>query len=152
MFDKVSTDDFLTASSFARAAPLAGRFVYVLLFTWFNIKYDVHSYLALAAQIVALLIAAILLKFNRMQPSTFSLQLAPSDMITQLQTAISNQRVAFYSIWYIISVGVLLPFVLYQQNSNFLFHAYQGEVSIKLDEKRKVSLNLLLKYLFYSKK
>lgn len=131
IFDKVSSDHFLTATSFSHAAPLMGRFINVLLFTVINIEHNVHLYLGLAAQIVALLIAVIFLNFNRIQSSSTSLQRAPQNMITHVQTAISNQHVVFYSIWYIAGFGVFYFFIENEQIHMLIFHNIRNEVSRK---------------------
>lgn len=151
IFDKVSNEHFLNVSALAHAVKLAGRLIYALLtLTLLSyISLSVHMYLALAIQIATLLVAAVLLNFDRTQPSNStnqssrSLQSTTHDMLTQLKCAISNKRVIFWSIWWIFGTGIFHQFMV--SNLEFTirtFHSIQNEVSIHLREE------FLLFYIF----
>lgn len=150
MFDKVSNDQFLAVSALTRTAPLAGHLMNSVVFVTIlrKMDYKIYTYLDLISQIAALVFAAIFLNFNRTQPSSVNLRTAPSDMITQVQTAMSNQSVVFYSIWYIFGYGVMYQIMNSVEESMLNFHVYQTNVSVDSKETNKTSsLNDLVKYL-----
>lgn len=146
IFDKVSKDKFLTVSALTRAAPLAGHMLNALLFSSIlrNINPNIYIYLALLSQIAVLIIAAIFLNFNHAQPSSVSLESAPSDMIQQVQTAFSNQFVVFYSIWYIFGFGIICRIITNLEDFMLEFHSHSNDVSVNLGETNNALLNDLV--------
>lgn len=147
MFEKVSKDNFLTVSALTRAAPLAGHLMNAVLFRIILRKMNpnVYSYLALVSQIAVLVIAAIFLNFKRTQPSSVSLKSAPSDMITQVQTAFSNHLVVFYSIWYIFGFGIInQPIIFSLEDQFFRMQEAANNVSVNSEE----AINALLDHSF----
>lgn len=134
MFEKVSNEHFMTVSSLTRAAPLAGRFINALLSIVLirNISYSTHTYFATAVQITALMVAVILLNFdssNSTNANQFSLQSTSRDMVMQLKSATSNERVLLWSIWYIFAMGVFHEFIVKHETSIHIFHLRNDEVS-----------------------
>lgn len=134
MFDKVSNDHFTTVSSFTRAAPLVGRFLNALLSIVLlrNISYATHTYFAMGAQIAVLVVAVIFLNFDRassINANQFSFQETSHDMLMQLKSATSNERVVFWSIWYIFATGVFYVFIYKEEEVIHSFHLGRHEVS-----------------------
>lgn len=145
MFEKVPKNNFLIVSAFTRAAPLAGHLINALLFQSILRKMspNAYTYMVLVAEIAILMIAVIFLNFKREQPASVSLKSAPSDMITQAQTAFSNNFVVFYSIWYIFGFGIVYQLLISMEDFMFSMHASENNVSA-LKEIVNASLNGLI--------
>lgn len=119
IFDKVPKDHFLTASSLTCAGQLTGRFIKVLIYICATAISDVlFRYLFLVAHIVALLIAAIFLNFSRTQSSR-----------STSRNIKLNQHAIFYSIWYIVSFGIVFIFISLENILMEPFRYRQHEVS-----------------------
>lgn len=141
LFEKVSSDHFLAVASFARTALLHGRFIKALLAIILNPN-DIsnsHSYLALIPQTPAFIIASIFLSFNRVQSPDSSVQSNSSGLLMKLQRAIPNRNGIFYSIWYIVGLGVFYQFVASEESFISNVRKVQYEVSMDFGTHMTVS-------------
>lgn len=79
----------------------------------------------------AFVVASILLAYNRVQLPDSSVQsTSRGGVVTKLQSAIPNGNGIFYSIWYIVGLGVLYQFVALEENFISDLYRIQDEVSM----------------------